>query len=816
MEFFFLLLLTVPVFYIIGVIATFRSIFGSKNKEENRGVFLRRMLAELSTVAKETPKKTIAEVVKQYEAIYQKYTKEEGAYFIPVGVETVAKEDVSSSNVFHAKEEKQEVNLSGAWENWYADNSVNLLLYIGAFFIVASATIFVGFQWESIGGTVKAFTLILITLAFFGFGAWFYAEPKVRNAGVTFITIGSLLIPFNGLAWYNFVFGPAGYSVGSMWLITSFIAVIVYTIIAYSIRNPLYTYIAGCGGLSMMLALVNITQGRQEYYVLAGIFFAFVLLLLTRLFGNPTEEDKKIFITPLTLSAHVTMPLALFFGFAIASSQGSLYTMEASIAVVLGSLYYLVSYSLDPKEQYIAASALLFPVSVFLFARWFGMSDVFTYYMLDIVFVFYLGISYVLKENKFKAYEMITIISLSYTAVLLLYALGTDFSKIHVVMLSAIPTVLGLVAYILFNRAWYLYYNGIFLAVTMYLITANIIIIPDKYAYLGIVYGLVSVFFYLPIIASLQKKEEMQAYFAIAVFHGILCLSLVAYKPLFLLGMSSIYGCIFLDAAYRVKQKQLLYFSNAFFYLAVWAGLHYWNVQESWYVLVFTVFSLGIYMVSFIHKEVAYRNTGLLGVGISTILFGILGNTSYGVSTTETERNGLISSYLSFFLFSFDSIVGDKRERKYFASAVGMFTYLWQMQFLGYTQWQVFAFPLGVYFIALAYVQKIKKNIEQSKTLDSAGLFILFGSLFLQSFERNGFYYAIMLMGEGIAFFAAGNTLSYKLYTYAGIAAIVIAVISQSYEYLFSLPRWIITAVLGVVFLSVAIYLLLNRKEQKN
>ena len=91
---------------------------------------------------------------------------------------------------------------------------------------LASASIFVGFQWEAIEGSVKASLLSFLTLAFFAFGAWFYSNPKIKNAGATFIAIGALLIPFNGVSWFNFVLEPAGYSIGGAWFITSIIAVL--------------------------------------------------------------------------------------------------------------------------------------------------------------------------------------------------------------------------------------------------------------------------------------------------------------------------------------------------------------------------------------------------------------------------------------------------------------------------------------------------------------------------------------------------------------------------------------------------------------
>src|SRR2546421_569815 len=77
----------------------------------------------------------------------------------------------------------------------FADLWANLLLYLGAFFVVMAALIFVAYSWRSLGGTTKAAIMLGFTAAFLGAGAACLRAPRVRPAGHTFLAISALLTP---------------------------------------------------------------------------------------------------------------------------------------------------------------------------------------------------------------------------------------------------------------------------------------------------------------------------------------------------------------------------------------------------------------------------------------------------------------------------------------------------------------------------------------------------------------------------------------------------------------------------------------------
>jgi hypothetical protein len=960
--------LSFPVFYIIGLIATIRWIVSKSSKKDSakeRLLFLRKVTSDLDQKLLESPDKKASALLSEYKKELSELEKAEKVLVAnmpvekgkPAPIAIKAEGGIKEDEVVLApgikKTSTWESDLNKFWGNWYSENSINLLLYIGAFLIVASASIFVGFQWETIGGSFKASLLSLLTLAFFGFGAWFYLTPKIKNAGSTFIAIGALLIPFCGLAWYNFVFEPAGLGFGIVWLLTSIVAIITYSLLAYLIRHPFYTYIAGFGGLSMILSIVNVSDINQEYYILGGIFSAFVLLLSTKLFAKIDPETIKIYSTPLSISANVIMPISLVWGLFFALSGDRLFTIEVVLSAFLATIYYLTAYSFNRQINFLYASQVLFLISFFLFGRWLdfsnlhiflfiqvisiiyllvsyylgetwkeesksfsdaahifmplflllafftqfsnsyslvstnwqeslfiieivisiflatsfyvlaylfkrstvfavlaqtlfpigiffagkwlGFSSLSIYYLLEFVLLSYLILSYYIKENWKEESESLSVVPLAFAAGIFFIAFGNDFSAFHLTAFAVFPTVFGLLASYFQKNSTYLYYNFLFLAISVYLYFNNLLGLDHKPYILGSAYLGLTVIFYLISLSTKNTKDNFQAFVFATVAFAILGSLFTLQKPAYFFLANLVVASILLDYAFRFKDYNLIYLSNLFIFVALWSLLRFFGAKTEVYPLYFAGLSYLFYITSQMLPETLknfYRLTSLVGIGANTLAFGIAGQGSdigsynqsysnYSGSTAskslyfeDMERNALLSSYASFFLYTLDAVNLRKASLGYFASAVGMLTYLWQMKYLGIDETQAYTLPLGVYFLVLAYLQKLYGKVENRTILDYIGLFFLLVPTLLQSFGTDGAKYALLLGAEGVIIFAIGISISYRTYIYAGIGTIVVAVLSQTYEFLFSLPRWLITAAAGIAFLGTAIYLLLHRKEE--
>ncbi len=79
-----------------------------------------------------------------------------------------------------------------------------------------------------------------------------FQVPKIKNAGVTFLGIGALLIPFCGAAWYNFTLQAVGIPLGLVWALTSSIALFIYIALAFYVNSAFYTYLASFSSLSLV------------------------------------------------------------------------------------------------------------------------------------------------------------------------------------------------------------------------------------------------------------------------------------------------------------------------------------------------------------------------------------------------------------------------------------------------------------------------------------------------------------------------------------------------------------------------------------
>src|SRR6185437_5112484 len=172
----------------------------------------------------------------------------------------------------------------------------NLLLYVGAFLIVVSATIFVSLPDAT--GISKALVLSVLTLVFLLSGLWFHSMPRIKNAGTAFTSIGALLIPVWGLGWYNFVFKYTDISFGIVWLVTSLIGLFVYIVLARYFKSVFYSYITGFSTLSFVLAFFNMQGAQNDFYVLGAILSSIVLLALSLYFKNQQSQDSELFLQP--------------------------------------------------------------------------------------------------------------------------------------------------------------------------------------------------------------------------------------------------------------------------------------------------------------------------------------------------------------------------------------------------------------------------------------------------------------------------------------------------------------------------------------
>lgn len=173
-------IISIPIFYVLGLVSFIRYIARDKNaaSHEDRVSTLKSIVPDLkNTLSKSDAKRGL-------ESLIAKYSKEIEDHELPSVPEVIREETPAVSQEItqgydetiessqevgseYKSAQKQSLQIGLMWSRWYSDNSINLLLYVGAFLIVASAAIFVGFQWDAMPGLIKASAFSLVTLAFF-------------------------------------------------------------------------------------------------------------------------------------------------------------------------------------------------------------------------------------------------------------------------------------------------------------------------------------------------------------------------------------------------------------------------------------------------------------------------------------------------------------------------------------------------------------------------------------------------------------------------------------------------------------------------
>ena len=152
-------------------------------------------------------------------------------------------------------------------------------------------------------------------------------------------------------------------------------------------------------------------------------------------------------------------------------------------------------------------------------------------------------------------------------------------------------------------------------------------------------------------------------------------------------------------------------------------------------------------------------------------------------------------------------------QQAYLASFIGLLTLLWHIHYLDITLLQAYTAPVGLYLLAIGYIRnRIQKKTDESAFTLGGTAFILLPSL-VQSFGADNERYSLLLGCEGTIFIILGITINEKYYKACGVAALFLAIVSQTYQYVFALPRWLLVGIIGIVFLTVAIYLMQNKQE---
>jgi len=729
---------------------------------------------------------------------------------------------VSDNNPLHQ-------DIGDLWHNWYSDNSINLLLYLGAFLIVAAASIFVGFQWDTLSGIVKAVVLTALAAAFFVSGLWFQSIPKIKTAGTTFIGIGSLLIPICGTGWYNFILKDLNFTGGAVWLTTSLVSLITYAYLAYRFKNRFFVYTSSLATISLSLAFINIAGLNKEMYILASMSGSFILLL-GGLVARKTKEQKGLIGLPLEISANIVMPASLAYGLYAAVQANSLFTIEAAAGVFVAALFYLVAYFNNKNAVCLLASQILLPAGITLLFQYLKIPNTYLLYALDFIAMLYLYVAYLMKNDKLHEEADTNLLSGSMLSVIV-FVLAVTF-RVNVwelYLFSLIPVFSGAALAFIRKDLRLVYLSTVFIIISTWVLTMKALDFSTHPQFLAHIMTSLGVVFFG--IAMWRKEEKMEDFFTVNTILFFATSVVVANVNLTTQAITFGIGSILFLAYYLIQKKeQALYGMAAALNISVFFLLPSYKVKAplEYYPIIFSALSMVFYGSSFLFEKASntLRTIGIVNqvatTGFSLILYGqnntptLLGYNGYKTINGVLNMTTLSTAYILTVLTGWDASVRRKANMDYLASAFAIGTYIWQVYYFTITETLYYTIPVGIYFLILGFIRESgHHDKDNANILNLIGCGTLIVPTFFLAQVNSGYFYAVTVGILGIILLSLGISIKNRIYEFSGAAGVILAIIPQTFQYLLALPKWLVVGIAGLSFVVVAIFLLLKRDENK-
>jgi len=145
------------------------------------------------------------------------------------------------------------------------------------------------------------------------------------------------------------------------------------------------------------------------------------------------------------------------------------------------------------------------------------------------------------------------------------------------------------------------------------------------------------------------------------------------------------------------------------------------------------------------------------------------------------------------------------------AIAVLILAFNWLLAYYNVSQTQAFTLPWAGYFAFLAYRRRDSRDTRDLFT--GVALAALTLPIAGQALSDTGQLYGLELIFIALGLAIGGSVASNKLTMWWGVATLVCEVLYQMRDFLFALPKYLISAFLGLALLAVAIVLLQRRRN---
>ncbi len=680
-------------------------------------------------------------------------------------------------------------------------DNINLILYLGAFLIVVSAGIFVGYNFEVLSGVFKTMFLGLFAAAFYAVGLMLYLwSKKLRPAGVTFTGIGLVVLPLVGLAAYNFTsLHEHGHAT---WFVTSAVTLVAYiitllvtrqTYIAYLMAFtslslfessislfdvPVYWYGWGMGAVSILLLTLSRTKLFWEDAAGALLVSANVFVPVSLLLSMANTSDHGLAQLGVTIAlagafyaamaqrfigrpdagfywgaALVSLPAALGIGLWDTASRLTI----ALVMLACCSAYLAIEHTASGKLSHTWRETLAMVTGLLPLAGILVMYDrpgVIAAILAGAVLV-NADLALRLRQSAFSLLAILSLLALPFVLFRGYLDPALPWSAVSIALLAEVP---ALVWWTRFMRGW-----------------------PDSAEQVG-VFAYVSALALAVFTAAVSSVNALSAV-AIAVAVIFFVLSYTEGQPLFVYGEAiSLYVAALQQAAIFHLDPAV---AGPLLFLLAGAGLYAFGYTES-----------------DARRSEALRYSGLAGPFLGS-LFGLYQETQHLAPVAALAGGGAL-------------LWAEARRQAQpvvaeVAGGVLVLAFNWFTSVEGVTQTQAYTLPWAAYIAYLAYRRRDRGH-EAYDGLVGLALAVLTLPLAGQALADDGQVYGLILIGVALALVFLGMSINYRLLTIWGAATLVAEVLYQLRDFFYALPKYVISATLGLALLAVAIVLLSRRK----
>lgn len=264
------------------------------------------------------------------------------------------------------------------------------------------------------------------------------------------------------------------------------------------------------------------------------------------------------------------------------------------------------------------------------------------------------------------------------------------------------------------------------------------------------------------------------------------------------------------------QDRALPYATLAYGLLALWALLAWRDVPLAWRLVAFSGAGFALYLIGW-----GMRYAPLLAMwwrplwGTAVFLTALMAVMSWWFVASETAVTAvcLIFAGALYLLLAYSHHL---RYLGYFGA--GLLQLAWVMLLVrqGVNQPQLYAIPLGLYIVGVSLLERRSGRVHFANYLESFGLAVMLLTTFIQSLSPvDGFFYFLLLLGQGVLCLWWGALRHCKVAFFAGVAASSLNVVAQVILLIriYDVNRWVVMVGAGTLLVVAAI--LVERKREQ-